>query len=419
MQDPQSSATTPGTKPKNSAKHRGPSAVILTCALIIILEGYDQSVYGSVLPALVDDPSWRISHAVAGYVGSAAFVGMLIGALVASAASVRVSRRLVVFSCLTVFGVFGTACAAADDAVSLGMLRFLTGVGLGGVLPLTTTLTLATAPPRRRMLIYAAMFSTVPLGGLTAALIAKPVIPTYGPMVMFLFPLPFAAAGAVACWLFLPATPVPARDGNYERGTRRQLFAAPYRWTTLLLIAATLLGLLLWYGLTTWLPGVMSAAGYAIGSSLTFQALLLGGGAIGSVALAPVFDSSRRTSRVVMLIYLLGTATLIIAIASPPKEALWALIFVAGAVAQGGLITLNGVVDSAYPQDLRATALGATLGFGRVGAIIAPSVIGNIVGHNAASSFTLFAAVSVGAAVFVFIGGGLASRHGDSMPSSV
>lgn len=412
MKETQRSATRPISGEKISVRRRGPVAVILTCALVVIVEGYDQSVYGSVLPALVDDASWNLSHAVAGYIGSAPFLGMLFGALGASAASVRFSRRSVLLSCLTVFGVFGTACAAAGGAVSLGVLRLLTGVGLGGVLPLTTTLTLAMAPPRRRMLIYAVMFTTVPVGGLIAALIAKPVIPAYGPMVMFLFPLPLAVAGAVACWLFLPVTPVPAREGAYERRSNRgQLFGATYRWVTLLLIAATLLGLLLWYGLTTWLPGVMSAAGYNIGSSLTFQALLLGGGAIGSVALAPFFDSANRTSRVVTMIYLLGAVALIIAIASPAKEALWILIFVAGAVAQGGLITLNGVVDSSYPQELRATALGATLGFGRVGAIIAPSVIGNIVGRNAAGSFTLFAAVSVAAGIFVFVGGRLASRH--------
>jgi len=150
-----------------------------------------------------------------------------------------------------------------------------------------------------------------------------------------------------------------------------------WRAVTVLLVSATLLGLLLWYGLTTWLPGIMSAAGYNLGSSLTFQIVLLAGGAIGSLLLAPVYDRAGGHRVVVVVTYLLGAAALVVAISSPAQAPLLVLVFIAGAVAQGGLIMVNGVVDRTYPPELRSAALGATLGYGRIGAIIAPSVLGH------------------------------------------
>jgi len=71
----------------------------------------------------------------------------------------------VLLTCVTVFGVCGTACWAAQDGWTLAALRALTGLGLGGVLPVTSTLAFAAVGDRRRMLAYAAMFATIPLGG--------------------------------------------------------------------------------------------------------------------------------------------------------------------------------------------------------------------------------------------------------------
>jgi AAHS family benzoate transporter-like MFS transporter len=144
---------------------RSPGAVVAACGLVVLLEGYDQSVYGAVLPVLVKDASWNLSRANAAYVGSAAFVGMFVGAIVASRLAARISRRTVLLTCVTVFGVCGTACWAAQDGWTLAALRALTGLGLGGVLPVTSTLAFAAVGDRRRMLAYAAMFATIPLGG--------------------------------------------------------------------------------------------------------------------------------------------------------------------------------------------------------------------------------------------------------------
>lgn len=77
---------------------RSPGAVVAACGLVVLLEGYDQSVYGAVLPVLVKDASWNLSRANAAYVGRAAFVGMFVGAIVASRLAARASAGAPCFS---------------------------------------------------------------------------------------------------------------------------------------------------------------------------------------------------------------------------------------------------------------------------------------------------------------------------------
>ncbi|MDT7567601.1 MAG: transporter, family, benzoate transport protein [Pseudonocardiales bacterium] len=380
---------------------RGASTIVVTCAFVVLLEGYDQSVYGAVLPVLVRDPAWNLSNAQAGYVGSAAFVGMLIGALTSGWLAARISRRSVVVGCLAIMAVFGTWCALATTGTTLGVLRFWTGVGLGGVLPLTSTITLAVAPARVRSMTYAAMFAAIPIGGLLGAVLAIPVIPGWGPMVMFALPLPLIVVAIALSWFCLPDTPAGA-DGveSVPHPTSQVGFRGALLLPTVLLIAATLLGLLLWYGLNTWLPGIMRAAGYDLGSSLTFQVVLNAGAAIGSIVVALLADRAGGF-RVAITIYLGAAAVLVGTMATPTQAVLYLLIFLAGTGAQGGLVVLNSVVDRSYPPWLRAQALGLTLGIGRIGAIIAPSVVGLIVGQSTVGSFSLFASCAVAAAILI------------------
>ncbi|WP_426977917.1 MFS transporter [Pseudarthrobacter sp. O4] len=385
---------------RETHRSRSSTAVIAACALVVILEGYDQSVYGSVLPVLLRDPGWDLSPQNAGYVGGAAFVGMLLGALGASGLTMKYSRRAVVVGCLLLFGVFGSLCAFVDNAGMLALLRVFMGVGLGGVLPVCTTLTLSVAPVKRRTLTYAAMFTAVPLGGMLAALLSKWLIPIIGAEMMFLVPAPLVVLAIIVSWLVLPDTKA-ATVPQEQLAARSSGLYGRRRRMTVLFITATLLGLLLWYGLGTWLPEIMRSSGFDLGSSLTFQVTMFAGAAIGSLLFALIAD--RMDGRKAVLgIYAVGAVVLAVMLTSPSQPVLLALTFLAGGVAQGGLIAINTTVDQTYPLWLRARALGATLGWGRIGAIVGPVIIGYIVGGSAVWSFLLFAACSLFAGIFTY-----------------
>lgn len=57
------------------------AAVVAICFAVVILDGYDLVVYGTVVPSLLQYEPWGPTAAEAGLVGSLALVGMAVGAL--------------------------------------------------------------------------------------------------------------------------------------------------------------------------------------------------------------------------------------------------------------------------------------------------------------------------------------------------
>ena len=124
------------TPPRRSAL-----GVIALCWLIVVFDGYDLIVYGTTIPALLEEPGWDLTPASAGTIGSLAFAGMLIGALGRGPLADRLGRRrtILVPSCGS---RSSPACAASPRAPEVfGLLRFLAGLGLGGLVPSANALT--------------------------------------------------------------------------------------------------------------------------------------------------------------------------------------------------------------------------------------------------------------------------------------
>jgi AAHS family benzoate transporter-like MFS transporter len=375
-----------GVKPSRSGL-----AVVAICFLTIVCDGYDLIVYGSVLPSLLAEPGWGIGPAEAGAIGSYALAGMLIGALAAGAITDVVGRRKIVLVGIVWFSVAMGLCALAPSAGTLGLFRFLAGLGLGGVLPSAIALTVEYAPRGRRQLYNALMFAGYSVGGVLAAVLALALVADHGWRIMFwigVLPLALVLPLAVA---FLPesagyllakgrraeAEALAARYGvvldepTGKRSGPRVLFEPSYRTATLLFGAASFCGLLLVYGLNTWLPQIMRQAGYPLGSALQFLLVLnLGAiaGAIGASALADRFGPKpvtagaflAATGCLLLLSFRLDTAVLLLAVA------------IAGLGSVGTQILVNGFIAVHYPAAIRATALGWALGVGRAGAIVGP-----------------------------------------------
>jgi len=109
--------------------------VVAICFLTIVFDGYDLIVYGSAVPSLLAEPGWQLGPAQAGAIGSYALAGMLIGALGAGAVTDRLGRRRIMLIGITWFSVAMVGCALAPTPELLGLLRFVAGFGLGGVIP--------------------------------------------------------------------------------------------------------------------------------------------------------------------------------------------------------------------------------------------------------------------------------------------
>ena len=181
--DPRAAAPrTPDAPPVSRHKRL---IVVAICAFAIILDGYDLTVYGAVVPSLLEYGAWDLTETQAGALGSYALMGMLLGALLVGTVTDLVGRRRIIIGCVIWFSAGMALTAFAPSPEAFGLLRFLTGLGLGGVIPTAIALTMEYAEPHRRNMTNAFMFSGYAIGGICAAMAAIPVLARFEWQTMF------------------------------------------------------------------------------------------------------------------------------------------------------------------------------------------------------------------------------------------
>jgi MFS transporter, AAHS family, benzoate transport protein len=377
--------------------------VLGLCFATIVFDGYDLIVYGSVVPKLLEYESWGLTPQRVGNIGSLALAGMLIGALAVGALTDLIGRRKVLLGCLVWFSLAMGACAVAPSAGLFAAARFLAGLGLGGVMPTTVALTVEYAPADRHHRYNALMFSGYSVGGVLAALLAIWFLPDYGFRPLFaLGMLPLVTVVPLA-WRFLPESrQFRARKTRGADGLSRALFRGPKMAASVLFPLASFCGLLLVYGLNTWLPKIMQKAGYPLTSSLAFLVMLNVGAVIGALSGSTVAD--RLGAKVVTVAGFVAAAGAVLLMSRGLSVGtLYFVVAAAGLGSVGTQILLNGYVASYYGADHRASALGWTLGIGRLGAILGPTVGGWLLASSLGVNwnFYTFAIAAAAGAVFV------------------
>ncbi|MER5180663.1 MFS transporter [Streptomyces sp. NPDC002896] len=378
----------------SSTPSRSPAltwAVVALCTAAITVEGFDLIVYGVALPAMLGDASLGLGKSLAGTLGSLAYAGMLIGALVCGPLADRLGRRRLLLAAGTVFTVFTVACALAAEPWQFGLFRLLAGIGMGGVMPSCVALSKEYAPRGRSALVATVVLAGIPIGGVLAALTAT----TWGEALGWrgLFGVGGALSAivfAVAYFLLPDSRPLPAADATVHepaheaadeavRGAARDgeaagirtVLSSAYARHTILFTVANFAVLLAWYGLNTWLTQLMREMDYPLGSALRFTLVLNLGAVVGSFALAVLAD--RIGPRLVTAGSAVLAAVAVLGLSQGGSTGvILGVTALAGVGAQSALTMLNDWVASSYPASARATALGCVSGFGRGGAIVAP-----------------------------------------------
>ena len=175
--------------------------VLIWCLLIIIFDGYDLVIYGVALPLLMQE--WGLSAVQAGLLASTALFGMMFGAMSFGTLSDKLGRKKTIMICVAIFSGFTFCGAFASTPVEFGILRFLAGLGIGGVMPNVVALMTEYSPKRSRSTLVALMFSGYAIGGMTSALLGAWLVTDYGWKIMFLLAgIPFLALPLI--WKFLP-----------------------------------------------------------------------------------------------------------------------------------------------------------------------------------------------------------------------
>ncbi len=397
-------------------------AAVLIGWFFVIFDGYDLIVYGTVQGALMNE--WGISAAQAGTVGSAAFVGMVIGAVLIGRISDQVGRKFAVIGSIIVLSVFTVLCAFAPGPIVFAVFRLLAGIGLGGLVPSVNAMTSDLVPPNRMSAWSTVMMSGVPLGGSFAAVLAQFIVafdPHWGWRTMFLIAFVPLIIGLPIAMKVIPSDQAIAadyeahhqgEDVNAEKPGFGAILGSSYRTVTIWFAIATFMTLLAWYGLGTWLPKLMTEDGYDFGAALNFTLALNLGAIIGSVVTAwagdkfgPVFSGSVAAG-------VAGIALLLL-LPSPPIWAVYLILVLAGVGTHGTQILIIAAVTQFYPHDLRGTALGWALGVGRLGAVVAPQMAGLLLtwGLGVNSNYLMFAIAALLSSLSLFILAGIRRRQ--------
>lgn len=390
---------------------KGSALAVFVCWLLVVFDGYDLIVYGTVQSSLISETGWGLTKATAGTIGSMAFLGMMIGAIFAGRMADSWGRRRTILGCAIVFSIFTVLCAFAPNAAVFGALRLLAGIGLGGLVPSANALVAELVPSKWRSTIATLMMSGVPIGGSIAALVGIQLIPAFGWQSMFLVAVLALLIVVPLGFKYLPETLAPVSATGMAAGTDhavkepsgfKSLLRAPYLGVSLLFALATIATLFAWYGLGTWLPNLMQLAGYNFGSALTFALALNLGAVAGSVITA---WAGTRFGPVPTAIAAAAVAAgaLMVLVTGPSVAIVYLMLVLAGVGTHGTQCLIIAAVASHYPGHLRGTALGWALGTGRIGAVAAPQVGGLLLaaGLGVNSNFLAFAGAAAFAAVLL------------------
>jgi AAHS family benzoate transporter-like MFS transporter len=400
---------------------------VVTLATIgLIFDGYDLVVYGTVVGTFLKDPSQigEVTPAIAGTLGSYALVGVLVGALLAGSVGDILGRRKVMLTAYAWFSVGMAVTALMSSATTFGIMRFITGLGVGALVATTGALVAEIAPPGKKNLCNAITYSGVPIGSLLAALLAIILLDSVGWRGMFmigalpivtLLPLAFFKMPESVSWLVargqadkaraisertgvpMPQAPTAAQKAaKPEKVGFAGLFSRGYWLPTVLLGFMSATGLILVYSLNTWLPVLMEKSGFNAKGSLAFLLVLNGGAILGALA-GSRFADTFGPKPVVASCFLIGAASIALLTISLPLAVLLLFIAVVGLGTSGTQTLIYGFVANYYPTRMRGAGVAWCAGFGRLGGVAGPLLGGFLLAAGLAvnSIFYVLAGVAV------------------------
>lgn len=391
--------------------------VVLWCLFIVLFDGYDLAINGVVLPLLMQE--WGMTAVQAGMLASTALTGMMFGAMLFGMLADKIGRKTVILICVTLFSGFTFLGGFASNPTEFGILRFIAGLGIGGVLPNLVALTSEYAPQKLKSTLVTAMFSGYAVGGIMAALLGVNFTPAYGWQIMFFIagiPLLFLPI----IWKFLPEsltylvkkqnfakanlivnklapekqvtaqTVLVLNEVHAPDASLGALFSNGRALNTLFFWCSFFMALLMVYALGSWLPKLMMAAGYSLGSSLLFLMSLNIGAVIGTVG-GGILADRFHLKPVIIGMLIMGAVSLVGLGFNSPPLIIYMLIAMAGAASIGGSILMYSYVAQYYPLAVRSTGIGWASGVGRLGAIVGPIVIGVLLGMELPHKMNFFA----------------------------
>ncbi|SFJ96208.1 Predicted arabinose efflux permease, MFS family [Amycolatopsis sacchari] len=391
------------TSPTRSA------ATALLCWLTVLLEGYDLVALGATIPTLLKTHYLGFTAAGATAVATVSLVGVAVGAAGLGPLTDRFGRRSMLIGSVLLFSLFTLLTPFSPNVAVFGVLRFAAGLGLGACMPVALTVMAENLPARRRASASTFTMTGYHVGAVLTSILALVVAEDWHVL--------FYGGGAVGLlvvplmWWRLPESAAylaAKQEPEAERLRLRDLLGPRFRRVSIAVWTGSFMGLLLVYGLNTWLPQLMRSAGYPISTSIALLLVLNVGAVIGLVLAGTIAD--RRGIRPIARIWF-GAGAVLLALLSlriGNSVLLNALVLLTGVFVFSAQVLIYGYVTQVFPARARGTALGLTSAVGRLGSIVGPFITGALVTAGVAYpwGFWFFALVAaLGLAAVLLLGG--------------
>ena len=378
-------------------------------ALAIILDGMDNQLIGNVIPALMKE--WSLPRAPFTTVLALGPLGMIVGGWAGGMLGDRYGRRTALLGSVLAFSLPTLAIAGVNGLTTLGVFRFLAGLGLGGAMPNAAALASEYVPRKHRPFAVTLTIVCIPLGGTLAALLAGQVLPVYGWRALFVIGGVIPVVLALVLFKVLPESPrflagrrerwreltavmrrighdVPPDavyvDGAGATTPKSQasvgaIVAPSLRLDTIGLMGAFFFCLMANYIGFLLIPAMLTGAGFPPIVGTNANAAFNFGGVAGAIFGALVIQ--RLGSRITMLgMSALAIVSALTMAATPmaldATTRLIVLFAITGGLLNAVQTTMYALAAHVYPTDIRGTGVGAVVGFGRIGNTLA-SYVGN------------------------------------------
>jgi AAHS family 4-hydroxybenzoate transporter-like MFS transporter len=401
--------------------------ILVLVGMTVVMDGFDVQAMGFVAPAIIKE--WGVRKAELGPVFGAGLFGMLVGSLSLSVLADRIGRRPVLLGASVFFAMCMLATAWTSTISQLQVMRFVTGLGLGAIMPNAMALVGEYSPRRSRVTLMMLVSCGFTLGAVLGGLLSAAMIPAFGWRSVFYLGAAIPLVMAVLMYLHVPESlqfmvlrgaklnqvahylrqiePGFVADANTryqvaetDRGgvPVGELFRHGRAAMTVLLWVVNFMNLLNLYFLSNWLPTIAAGAGMSTETAVLVGTTLQAGGVLGTVLMGPIID---RIGFFKLLAPSFGLAAVTIALIGQPGitlPMLFLLVAVTGFCIVGGQPAINALAATYYPTSLRSTGIGWSLGVGRIGSIVGPVVGGELIRRNW-SNGDIFLVVAVPAAV--------------------
>lgn len=387
-----------------SKKAPSHTRLIIGIGIAWLFDAMDVGMLSFVIAALHKE--WQLSTVEMGWIGSVSSIGMAVGAILFGMMADRFGRKAILILTLLVFSIGSGISAFATGYGIFLVLRFIIGAGLGGELPVASTLVSESVPVEKRGRSVVLLESFWAAGWLLAAIISYFVMPIWGWRVAIF------ATGLAGLYAFYfregihesRAFKKVARPGLIK--TLTTLWRPPYVRSTLMLWIVWFMVVFSYYGMFLWLPSVMVLKGFSLINSFGYVLIMTLAQLPGYFVAAWLIEKWGR--KTVLSLFLLGTTGSALGFGMATSLP---MLLTAGMLLSffnlGAWGALYAYSPEQYPTIVRSSGSGMAAGIGRIGGIVGPLLVGHLLGANwsVTGIFGIFtASILIAIVAIIFLG---------------